>query len=65
MISQDDFLIRLMSVSDYRIMAKWLSDENVLKYYEEKLDFQVYNIKVKKKGEPFLCLPDFAHRFRG
>jgi hypothetical protein len=44
MISQDDFLIRLMSVSDYRIMAKWLSDENVLKYYEEKLDSQVYNI---------------------
>jgi aminoglycoside 6'-N-acetyltransferase len=35
MISQDDLLIRLMSVSEYRIMAKWLSDENVLKYYEE------------------------------
>ncbi|MGD6964012.1 GNAT family N-acetyltransferase [Fictibacillus phosphorivorans] len=49
MISKDNLLIRLMSVNDYKIMAKWLSDEKVLKYYEEpSSDLEM----VIKKYEP-------------
>jgi aminoglycoside 6'-N-acetyltransferase len=37
MITKGDLLIRKMTRNDYKVMAKWLSDQNVLKYYEEPL----------------------------
>ncbi|MED1866011.1 GNAT family N-acetyltransferase [Fictibacillus nanhaiensis] len=49
MISKGNLLLRTMSVNDYKIMAKWLSDEKVLKYYEEpSSDLEM----VIKKYEP-------------
>jgi aminoglycoside 6'-N-acetyltransferase len=37
MITKGDLHIRKMTRNDYKVMAKWLSDQNVLKYYEEPL----------------------------
>lgn len=59
MITKGDLLIRKMTRNDYKVMAKWLSDQNVLKYYEEPLS----NLeKVIEKFAPRKTVNIMLHR---
>jgi aminoglycoside 6'-N-acetyltransferase len=64
MISKGELLIRPMSVNDYKIMTKWLSDEKVLKYYEEPssdLEMVIKKFEPRINGNHYVtpCIVDY------